>query len=122
MAVVHQAYSFDPVAFHRDLWKSIAPTGSLSMDLFRQVAKRMVHDANPDVKNYLRLICFDEDWLIADDDDSHRFTDLYLIALGAYIDQSCPLTNLSFAALELALPKLACGSMRRRLGVSNCRS
>ena len=115
MAVLHQAYCFDVVSFHGELRKSVVPNGSLSIDLMLQVAKQAVDEAHGDARDFLRLICFDEEWFEAGTEDAHYFTDMYLVALAPHIRHPCPIANLSFAALELALPELGMDSHGVRL-------
>jgi hypothetical protein len=107
MAVYHQAFLFDPDSAHRRL-----ATDQLSADraggnpVLREGAKQAVASVSLTTKEYLRLLCFDVNELEASSAGEVDFRSCYLAYLGSYITSPQPLSNASFAVLEIVLPLL----------------
>ena len=63
MAVMHRAYTFDPVAFHQMLQRDILHEGTVRDDCLLAVARMAVSEASPTTRQALEMVRFDAEWL-----------------------------------------------------------
>ena len=75
-----------------------------SDEFLLEIAHRTLASASPVTQEYLRLICFDDDWLAPERSQEGNVTASYMVVLGKFVHQCAPLANLSFAILEAVLP------------------
>lgn len=105
MAILHASFLLDAEAFERELGKVVAPAGSLSSARLLGLALEAFHHRTPDSKEFIRLVCLDEQEQM-EDDDFHQATRWFLMALSSHLQSHTSLGNHSFAALQLILPEL----------------
>lgn len=107
MAIMHQAYTFDPLLFHRDLEQRVMRRGKLNLDRLRDLARETVATQSATVRDALRLLRFDEEWLTEADPEVTHTHQWYLISLTRYFEPAPALNQRlinSFWILSYALP------------------
>src|ERR1051326_219301 len=94
------AYTFDPVEFHAMLESRIMVSGNLRTDLLLGMAKEFVLGASDTMLSALKNIRFDESWFDVSDPDISRVDECYMVVLTSILNQSSPLSNVSYGTLR----------------------
>lgn len=128
MAVIHNAYTFDPVKFHIMLEERVIYKRKLSVDALFSMAKEIVINADETTLDTLKYLRYSNEWLCASGLEFCLTGEWYMIAIASVLSPAPSLSSrlpASYYFLELALPvlgwtegqvkKLLCGKPLRTL-------
>jgi hypothetical protein len=107
MAIIHRAYSFDPIVFHSMLQEKLMKHNQFSLDTVLDLARTIVSNAPENTKRVLEDMRFDDVWLDTSDDEISHTNEWYMIALAQNLSPAPSLSNrlqVSHIVLKLILP------------------
>jgi hypothetical protein len=107
--VVHRAYTFDPLAFHKYLKEKIGSGDNLDLLALQQIASDVVSNASDTTLQILEAIRFDDEWFDTSHPDDSFTTHWYILALVAALRKAPSLSNrslFSWELLKLGLPEV----------------
>ncbi len=110
MAIIHSAYLFDPVKFHRQLREKVVRQNRLDEHAMQDMAKDVVKNASAATRQALRYLRFDPEWLDWPDPEVTHLDKWYVAVLAGTLTLAPSLSNrspISWRILKQALPLAA---------------
>lgn len=106
MAFLHFAYTFDSVAFHKNLQAVSVIDSKLDLKQLQILAKSQVNNADDELKKILNVINYNEDWLDDPERDASQAYLWYTINLASNFHPSLSLSNNRFHGSHYILEKI----------------
>lgn len=107
MAIIHRAYTFDPVQFHTRLEERVIQHGQLALDALYNLVTTIVANASETTLKALEDMRFNSEWLDVSDEEVSRLPNWYMIVLAQALSPAPSLSNRlmsSYGVLERILP------------------
>jgi hypothetical protein len=109
VAVIHRAYTFDPLAFHQDLQAKLVVDNQLRLEILRDLAISISAHPTETIQQVLIYLEFDSEWFDTDEEDVSYTDKWYVLALAEKLSPAPSLSHrcqVSFRVLEDVLPFL----------------
>jgi hypothetical protein len=106
MAIVHKAYSFNPIRFQTFVEENTVFNNYFEPLRLLELARSVMSNASPTLQQNLQNLRFDLEWLETREDTAHTYH-WYLIALARELSPSISLSNTyigSYSVLQVVLP------------------